>query len=80
MYDYTDIRTVLTVPVQCAGAEDEIDVAVTIQVTIDQEAKQVWVDIVKREDGERVALIDPVFGCAEAWIEKRAEDILRGDI
>jgi hypothetical protein len=80
MYDYADIRTVLTVPVQCAGAEDDIDIAVTIEVTIDPEAEQAWVDGVRREDGEHVSPLDGVFSAAEAWVEKRAEYILRGDI
>jgi hypothetical protein len=71
MYDYADIRTVLTV--------NDDDIEVVIEVTIDPQTEQVWVDIVRR-DGAQVALIDPVFGVAEEWVEKRAEYILRGDI
>lgn len=80
MLTYIDIPTTLTVPVSCAGAEDEIDLDVTIEVTVDPEAEQVWVENVLRDDGEHVSSVDGVFLAAEQWVDRRAEIILRGDI
>jgi hypothetical protein len=80
MLTYIDIPTTLTVPVSCAGAEDEIDLAVVIAVTVDQEAEQAWVETVHRDDGASVSPLDSVFLEAEAWVDRRVEFILRGDI
>ena len=80
MLTYIDIPTTLTVPVSCAGAEDEIDLAVTIEVTVDEDAEQNWVENVHRDDGARVSSIDGVFLAAEAWVDDRVESILRGEI
>jgi hypothetical protein len=77
---YYDKRTVLTVFASCAGMEDYIDLAVTIEITVDHEADEAWVEGVKRKDGEHVSQLDGVFGAAEAWLDSHYDDALRGEL
>ena len=72
MKQYYDINTTLTV-----GA-DEADVRATINLT--RSGGDIWIEGVSGPDGVRAETNSDLFRAAEAWLERRYEDILQGQV
>ena len=69
---YYDINTTLTV------GTDEADVRTTIHLT--RSGGDIWVEGVSGPDGSRVSPNRDLFRAAEAWLDRRYEDILQGQV
>jgi hypothetical protein len=72
MMQYHDINTALTV------GPDEADVRVTIELT--RAGSDIWVEGVVAPGGGHATPNSDLFQAAEDWLERRYEDILRGDV
>jgi len=76
MIEHIDIRHTFSVPVFSAGAEDDIDLDVVLEVAMDDAGDEVWLEGVRRLDGAPVSTFDSLFMAAETWVDEMAGAIL----
>lgn len=79
--DRYDAQVTLTVPVSCAGMEDEIDIKTRIELVVDPDNEEAWIENVwNEESGEHASALDAHFAEAEAWLDRNYETVLRGEL